>query len=65
MIIINLIFFVILCATALWVCFANVSGFKIVDAVTVVGTIGSIHGIGLTIWQLTSISPLQRKVLTH
>ena len=46
MIIINLIIFVILCVAALWVCFANVFGFKIVDAVTVVGTIGSIHGIG-------------------
>ena len=62
MIIINLIFFVILCATALWVCFANVSGFKIVDAVTVVGTIGSIHGIGLTIWQLTKVKSATEQV---
>ena len=62
MIIINLIFFVILCAIALWVCFANVSGFKIVDAVTVVGTIGSIHGIGLTIWQLTKVKSATEQV---
>lgn len=55
MIIINFIIFVLLTGCILGLCYRNIPSFSVVDAASMIGTIGSIHGIGLTIWQLLKV----------